>query len=311
MTLGRVVGRRIRDVLVITIAPVFRLCGALVARSSFLRACRYSALDRQVLATVANGMTFVVNTADQVIARDMVVHGTFDLIKAKKALTIAGCQGSDTVFVDVGANIGSICLPLVQMDRIRTAIAIEPDPTNVTLLRANIVLNRLDERVTVHHTAVGAFQDERLTFELSNDNFGDHRISTTTSAGRYGEDQRRTIDVPSTTLDSLLDAFHDRKLFIWIDTQGYEGFILKGAECILQSAPPLVIEFWPYGMARAGSYAALKAALLNGRYRTWYDLSEDAPVGRHLDEAALDAVYAALAEEGDFTDLLLLADGPA
>ena len=307
MDLARTAARRIRNGLIRAIAPAFRLAGWLVSRSALLRASRYRALDRQVLATTASGMTFVVDTGDQVIARDMVVHGHFDLGKAEKALDLAGFGPNEATFVDVGANIGSICLPLVKTGRVASALAIEPDPTNVALLRANIVLNGLEPRVTVHNTAVGARPDERLMFELSTDNFGDHRISSGSAAGHYGEDRRMTIEVASTTLDHLLKDFRHENLFIWMDTQGYEGYILQGSKFILDKAPPLVVEFWPYGMARSGAYPHLKAALLNGRYRQWADLSEDTPVLKPLDAAALDAVHAALTENGAFTDLLLLA----
>ena len=39
-----------------------------------------------------------------------------------------------------------------------------------------------------------------------------------------------------------------------MDVQGYEGYILTGAKNTLQFTPPLVTEFWPYGMKRASTY---------------------------------------------------------
>jgi hypothetical protein len=85
-----------------------------------------------------------------------------------------------------------------------------------------------------------------------------------------------------------------------MDTQGYEGFVLRGAAAFLASRPPLVLEFWPYGMNRSGSYPLLREALKP--YSTFIDL--DAPsVRRPISE--LDALREEIGPDGAWRDILL------
>ena len=58
-----------------------------------------------------------------------------------------------TRFVDVGANIGFFTLAVAQRAAQGKVWSIEPDPQNVRLLRANVMLNGLEGRVEVHHAA--------------------------------------------------------------------------------------------------------------------------------------------------------------
>jgi hypothetical protein len=53
-----------------------------------------------------------------------------------------------------------------------------------------------------------------------------------------------------------LPEIHDFGLsspsFIWIDVQGYEGYVFKGGKSLLEKGLPTVSEVWPYGILRAG-----------------------------------------------------------
>lgn len=291
--------------LVSVVARIFSIVHFLLRKSAFLRACYYKALPRQIVAATHGEMTFVVNSGDQVIAQEIFVHGSFDLRKAQRAFELAKFDSGKSIFVDVGTNIGSICLPILKHKLAESAVAIEPDALNFSLLRANSILNGLSDRVTCHNMAVGAREDEILTFELSDENYGDHRISLGQGAGQFNEQNRKTIQVKSTKLDVVLNDIIDRSLFIWMDTQGFEGYILSGAEIVLARAFPMVLEFWPYGMERAKSYDLLKSAVLGAPYRVFFDLGEANPVGQPLTAEALDRLYTALAARETFTDILL------
>jgi len=59
------------------------------------------------------------------------------------------------LFVDVGANIGSYTV-LASAVCSAHSIAIEPDPGTVRFLKRNVEINRIEDRVTVIETAVGA-----------------------------------------------------------------------------------------------------------------------------------------------------------
>jgi FkbM family methyltransferase len=158
-------------------------------------------------------------------------------------------------FIDIGANIGLITVPVVASGDVR-GIAIEADPTNFRLLRGNVVRNRLEGRVQLHNVAVYD-RKAQLEFEISPSNFGDHRVrgqGLATKEDHYGESERRTIRVPSDTLDAVVDVAElGSAVAIKMDIQGSEPFALRGGAAVLAAADVMLCEFWPYGMKRLGA----------------------------------------------------------
>src|SRR5262249_5318874 len=152
--------------------------------------------------------------------------------------------------VEVGANIGIVCIPAVKRRIARRAIAIEPVPTNCRLLRANIVLNGVEDRIATHQIALGAESNTSVLFELSPDNSGDHRVHLGASGGLQGEGARQTIELPSTRYDDLVPALDPATTLIWMEAQGAEGHILQGAPRALDRRTPLLVEFCPYLIER-------------------------------------------------------------
>ena len=88
-----------------------------------------------------------------------------------------------------------------------------------------------------------------------------------------------------------------------MDTQGYEGIILQGAQNIIRAQVPMVVEFWPEGMKRMRSYSPLREAMLN--YSEYYDLSDEHPRPVPITQKSVDALYERLGETGQWTDVLL------
>ena len=251
--------------------------------------------DKDRLLIVDAQETFVVNMRDQVIGRDLYAHGHFDFDKFVRVIDLLG--GKVDLLIDVGANIGTISIPAVNRGLAARAIAIEPDPRNCRLLRANIALNGLDQRMTVHEAALGA-EEGTLELELAEDNFGDHRIKVSSDGGIYNEDRRASVTVKGTTLDAVCPS--GEGALIWIDTQGYEGFVLEGGGRLLAGQPPLALEFWPYGMSRAGSYDRLKAAI--GHYGGFVDLARP---GQRRPISDLGALWQEVGVTGEHTDILV------
>jgi hypothetical protein len=57
-------------------------------------------------------------------------------------------------------------------------------------------------------------------------------------------------------LDDLFSANPDDRNSIglaWVDIQGHEGHFFKGARQTISKKIPVVCEFWPYAMERAGT----------------------------------------------------------
>ncbi|AKD25755.1 methyltransferase, FkbM family [Polynucleobacter duraquae] len=247
-----------------------------------------------LLLSAGQSELFVVSSNDQAIGRSTFVNGgePFDFEKMEFVFKLLNLNSPQELLIDIGANIGTICIPAVKRGYFKTAIAIEPDPLNYKLLTANILLNDLQASVIPRNAALGNHANKVLQFELSSENHGDHRVRVTDETGDAGYDEgnRKTIDVSSTTLDSLFQVHKLDAGVMWMDTQGYEGFILEGASHVLDAGLPLVTEFWPYGMDRANCFENFKKALLKSKFTAIYDLNRPLHV-LELNEVSLNSLY--------------------
>ena len=215
-------------------------------------------------------------------------------------------------FVDVGANIGTATLCALLRFGAARAVALEPHAGNHRGLRLNLVANGVEDRVTVLQAAVSDAPGE-LELELATHNIGDHRIRTGAEdgPGALGESSRRGEAVPAVVLD---DALADQGVaaedigLVWIDVQGHEPQVLSGMSRLLAAGVPVLIEYWPYGLRRAGGLERLDALLREGDFAVW-DVGEEtdkAPPQR-LAPDQLAALPQRLPGEDDATNLLLLS----
>jgi FkbM family methyltransferase len=252
---------------------------------------------------------YVVNSADRIISQDIYVHGSFCFHEVEEALKLISAHRcvdlGDMTFIDVGANIGVSCIPVVSRGLCKTAIAIEPEPGNARLLRANVALNGLHDRIDILEVALSN-QDGLLDLELSEFNFGDHRISVPSTMSAFGENSRRKVQVEARRFDALLPDLAMDRCIAWMDIQGFEGLALEGATRITQNHVPLVVEFWPYGMQRAGTYEKLKQGVSD--YSQFFHLGQLDPVAPAPPRpiATLDAFLQALDSGNKDVDANLL-----
>ena len=205
---------------------------------------------------------FTVYTRDEAIGRDLFCLRSYELDMIEAVTSFLRGKGRlqpESTLVDVGANIGVIAVGMLSLGHLRRAVAVEPEPRNVDLLRRNISQNGMDARIWCVAAAVG---DARGTidFELSETNYGDHRIRRSEAGGveeKFSESGRAVTTVPLDTLDDTLAAapreFTERIGLVWMDVQGAELLVLRGAERLLASGVPVFCEVWPYGMKRAGT----------------------------------------------------------
>lgn len=272
---------------------------------SFRRWVFDSSPKNTLMISNAKDENFIISSQDKTIARELYINKEYDLSKLETALKILKFDKASSLLIDVGANIGTICIPAVKRNYFSQAIAIEPDPMNFNLLKANIYLNGLSGEIDTYNCALGEKAEENLILELSESNFGDHRIRKGGSEEEINQPNKQNIQVKSKSLDSMFQYDSNREVLLWMDTQGYEGYILAGASNFLSNRIPIVVEFWPYGMVRANSYLKLKDALIGSDYQTFYRLDDNLEQEK-LSEATLDALWSKIGETGKFTDLLII-----
>ncbi len=207
-----------------------------------------------------NGPIFVYDN-DQVIGKSIRESGQFGehIIDEVIYLLKQRFSFNPHTFIDIGANIGTHTLYAMLPSRFQQAIAIEADAKNFLLLKANIAIRGLQNRTQLIECALTNHVGE-VELELCNSNFGDHRVRVNVESQLdLGESNRACVRVKAETADRILGSESPpwQSTLVWIDTQGHEGQIFQGGMTSLGiNAPAIVIEFWPYGLEKAGGKKA-------------------------------------------------------
>jgi len=135
--------------------------------------------------------------------------------------------GNESTFIDLGANVGTICLPIVIKTGAR-CYAVEADGLNVQLLEAAIKKNKLSN-VHVIHCAV---YDK------------DGQVSIAGSSGYVTVTDGGPISVPALTLDSIIEEYSIARVSLMkMDVEGCELKVLKGAEIFFKRNPDVDVIF--------------------------------------------------------------------
>ena len=232
----------------------------------FLRAGRHT----PVVAVDTGGARYFVSTEDEAVGLGIFAHGSHEReqLEAVSAVLADWSGAPDPLrgkaFLDIGANIGTSVVEAMISLGCSGGWALEPHPGNFRLLRHNLLENGLDGKVEALEMAVSD-SDGTAVLEVAKVNMGDHRVRVgDASGGSMDEGERETIEVPMRSLDSLVGdgtvSLSDVAL-AWVDTQGHEGHVLAGAECLTRSRVPAYVEYWPYALERAGGLGRLNEVI--------------------------------------------------
>lgn len=222
-----------------------------------------------VMAVDKDGLRFYVSTGDQTLGRRLFCYRRVpqrDIQRAYSVLrAIPGLAArlDDNSVLEIGANIGSHTIEFLARYGAGSVVALEPDPGNFSLLRQNVQANDLLGRATLLQQAVSDV-DGTVQLELSESNPGDHRVRVTEALSGGTEATRATIDVRAVRVDSVIGSGQvdlSATGLVWMDVQGHEAHALRGAGKLLRSQVPIVIEYWPYGLRRAGGLDSLHSLI--------------------------------------------------
>ena len=238
----------------------------------FAQASRYTPF----LAVRTEGGVFFVRTKDGHIGKSLFAkqeRGEQRMLKhAGKFLE--DLFGPDAVaqrdLIDVGANIGTTCISAIRASGFGRAVACEPERDNFRDLRLNILLNRLERRITALNVAVTNYVGT-CELEVVRHRGGKHFVATDNyrqeldQSGKSPSSTNETVTVDTVTLDSLAqDGIVDpeRTGLLWMDVEGSEGHALEGATALVERGVPVLMEVNPRllkslgGLERVHSVAA-------------------------------------------------------
>ena len=154
-----------------------------------------------------------------------------------------------STFIDVGANIGYYTIAASAIvGQLGQIIAFEPEPKNYEKLVSNISLNHQVNVLPVNAGLSNSTEDAQIF--LSDDNWGDHQIYDRGLA-------RESVPISLLHGDTFLDDKVDKIDVLKVDTQGAEFLVMSGLDATIRQSLPgmkMVIEFWPFGLKKAGSH---------------------------------------------------------
>ena len=187
--------------------------------------------------TLAGGARFLLDPSDQMQASALLTrHWSAEIgAFATAALPTGG------TFVDVGANIGLISLPLARRRPDVTVIAFEPHPTNVARWEC--------------HRALNSLSNARLEALGLSDRCGSSAMALSSDLGSGYVIESGDIPIALTTLDAYAETHGLARIDVLkIDVEGEEARVLDGAARLLRSGAigRIIVEINMAALARAG-----------------------------------------------------------
>jgi FkbM family methyltransferase len=249
------------------------------ARTAYFDQARYRA---EYLGVATDEGEFVVSTSDRHLGKALFVKRSRPEFRVLRLATsvVRSALGVDALagrtFVDVGANIGTTTVCALRSHGFGAAVCCEAEPANHRLLETNLALNGLKDRAQTRRVGVSS-QCGRAKLVVHEESGVFSWVAVDEERIRVAEASRRTladelmveappttsvVDIDLITLDQLAeDGVIDRDLvgMIWIDVEGHEGHVLKGAATLVERGVPLVLEVDPTGLEARGDPRMLYA----------------------------------------------------
>lgn len=203
----------------------------------------------------------------EAIAFDLFINGIYEKETIEFFVKRTPSSG---VFLDLGANIGSITIPLLKKRPDLTCICVEAAPWIFEYLGRNLLSNRLGSTVYSVNKAIWDKSGIQLPFYSPAEQFGKGSLSSVFT--------KEAIQVETITIGDLLRGRNISRVdMIKIDIEGFEYFAFKGAENLLRQAdaPDILFEFVDWAQAMAGVEKGAEQELLRSFGYRIFQLDEN------------------------------------
>lgn len=176
--------------------------------------------------------------------RAMCEQGIFEQDNLRLA---AGLARPDSVIYDVGANIGQIAAPLLQMRPDISVVSFEPSPSSLPWLKRSVDGSPHAARWRLVEEAVGD-REGVIDFHLSPPGLSLYESAVHTNRTPKGN----VVSTPVTTLDNVWrEQGQPDVSLIKIDTEGGETGVLAGAQALIAACRPAILAEWNHENLRA------------------------------------------------------------
>uniref|UniRef100_A0A7S1SEP2 Methyltransferase FkbM domain-containing protein n=1 Tax=Alexandrium catenella TaxID=2925 RepID=A0A7S1SEP2_ALECA len=200
-------------------------------------------------------------TEDRGISREIQEHGRWEEDTLRYVCDILASE--DGNYLDVGANIGALTIPLVPCLKGKQVFAVEAVPSNAEHIMASVLANQYQGVVVIPNAVGGPSDAPTVTMNVPKHVKG----ASAVSGNRPVQDLVSQVVVRQTSLDAIAAKEPGMKnlLLMKMDIEGNEGRALEGARTLLATFPPcyIQIELVPRFLKNAGTSIGSVIELLN------------------------------------------------
>tara|TARA_A100001011_G_scaffold376903_1_gene440003 strand:+ start:419 stop:1303 length:885 start_codon:yes stop_codon:yes gene_type:complete len=249
--------------------------------------------NKNLIYSDNNEIKYLMQSYDWV-SKKLFIDQTFDDGILKKAVKILKIKKFKYTLINVGAHIGSTCVPAIKRKYFKNLIAFEPSKNNFNLLSANIFINNIADRTKLFNIALSKNKSYVKIKKFQNS--GDYRV--------VKSKQNNLELVKCDILDNYTNKLNKKNSLIFMDAQGHEPFIFLGSKKTFRKKIPVVFEFAPFLMNKNWIKSFDQ---IFKHYKYFYDLQT--PLKKEkLTKQEVIKLYNRLSSYKDdaYTDLLIL-----
>ncbi|HUQ66876.1 MAG TPA: FkbM family methyltransferase [Flavitalea sp.] len=185
---------------------------------------------------------FLLPNLKDMISIDLFINGYYEKGLIKLLIKKIPANG---IFIDVGANIGSISIPLAKMRPDIKIISVEASPWIFHNLKMNVKLNKLTNISTINY-AVFSESGKIVPMYAPTELFGKGSLKAVYTKNAEMVETISIDDLKKRLNLGLVD-------FIKVDVEGFEASVFNGmSQVIVSDKPKIVFEFSEWAEVTAG-----------------------------------------------------------
>lgn len=247
---------------------------------SFARPTTLYLGENRAITKSKYGTKIFFDTRDLSVGINLALDGDYE---PQLSPWMIGTLRAGDVAIDVGANIGFYTLHFAQRVGPSGHVhAFECNPDLVQLLRDSVDVNYLQERCTIHATAVTDHEGEVQFHKPAK-----HQGSGTLIGGGLENETWTSVSVPATTLDAVFTGQESDVRLLHIDAEAAEPKIVAGARSFIERHRETIVVLEVVGLAfKQRGDESLRECLeyLAGTDRVFCLINENRPVGVSIEQ---------------------------
>ncbi len=231
------------------IEKLFRLLGKFKGKQSLARFVFKNKIEklRDVEVNGKYDCTYILPNIKESIGFEIFIDGIYE---TENLQLILKNLPQHSIMLDIGANIGSICIPICKLRPDIKAVCIEASSRMYSYLENNCKLNNLNN-ISLINKAVSEIDNAKVNFYSPDDKYGKGSMNNVFT------DKAEIVN--TITLDKLVADLDYRNIgIIKIDVEGFECSVFNGGKGLLSKddAPDILFEFLDWAEESTGIYKA-------------------------------------------------------